>query len=297
MAFDVPILFIVFSRPRTTGPVMEAIRAARPTRLYVAADGPRNEGERVLCEQARHIATAVDWPCELITLLRNENLGCRRGPSSAISWFFEHESRGIILEDDCLPSASFFPYCAELLEKYANDQRVMSITGDNFQPDMSSYPYSYYFSKWFHTWGWATWARAWRLYDEDLELYPDWLRFDCFKNISPVRGFSDYWKPRFDKLDFSKDTWDYIWLFTSWAYSGMTITPRVNLVSNIGFGPDGTHCPDVLSPLSNRPRFAIEIPLKHPKLVMTNKACDDYITQHFFKIKPISSKAHRVSFI
>src|SRR5262249_20722231 len=162
-ACKIPVLFLIFNRPNTTARVMEAIRTAGPGRLYVAADGPRdgNADEAKRCAEVRRIATQVDWPCEVQTLFRERNLGCRQAVSSAITWFFEQEQEGIILEDDCLPSPSFFPYCAELLARFRNDERIMCITGCNFQQDMKGYPYSYYFSKYHHVWGWATWRRAW----------------------------------------------------------------------------------------------------------------------------------------
>lgn len=145
-----PVLFVVFSRPDTTARVFEAIRQARPPRLYVAADGPRasRPGEAQLCEETRRIASAVDWPCELKTLFRPENLGCKAAVSGAIDWFFDNEEQGVILEDDCLPDASFFEYCDALLEKHKDDLRVMCISGDNFMPAevRQEIKDSYYFS-------------------------------------------------------------------------------------------------------------------------------------------------------
>src|SRR5262245_56278428 len=147
-ASEVPVLFLVFNRPDTTARVMEAIRAARPERLYVAADGPRenNAGEaEERCAEVRQLATRVNWPCEVRTLFREHNLGCRKAVSSAITWFFEQEPEGIILEDDCLPSQSFFPFCAELLARFRDDERIMFITGCNFKQNMIGLMYCYCF--------------------------------------------------------------------------------------------------------------------------------------------------------
>src|SRR5262249_28027120 len=151
----VPVLFLVFNRPETTARVMEAIRAVCPKRLYVAADGPRKgkSGEADRCAEARRIATRVDWPCQVRTLFREGNLGCRDAVSGAITWFFECESEGIILEDDCLPSIDFFRYCAELLERYRDDERVMAICGSAYADVPSDYPSSYYFSYYADMWG------------------------------------------------------------------------------------------------------------------------------------------------
>jgi hypothetical protein len=169
------VLFLVFSRPHLTAQVMATIRAAQPKRLYVAADGPRKRpGEDELCNEARRIATEVDWPCEVRTLFRDTNLGCRVGVSTAMDWFFEHEKEGIILEDDCVPSQSFFPYCAELLDRYRDDARIMCISGDNPRARPVQRRESYVFSRYPLIWGWATWQRAWRLYDATRSSWPEY---------------------------------------------------------------------------------------------------------------------------
>ena len=166
-----PILFLIFNRPETTKKVFSAIKEVQPPRLYIAADGPRSEqpDEADHCELARTIATKVDWDCEVKTLFRDQNLGIRIAVSQAIDWFFEQEPEGIILEDDCLPDQSFFWFCKELLEKYRNDTRIMHIGGTNFQFGKNRTNYSYYFSRYAHIWGWASWRRAWEYYDEKLK--------------------------------------------------------------------------------------------------------------------------------
>ena len=283
----IPVLFLVFNRPGTTKLIMDAIRAARPQRLYVAADGPRDDkvGEAQVCAEVRRLATDVDWHCEVRTLFREHNLGCRHAVSGAITWFFEQEPEGIILEDDCLPSQSFFPYCAELLARFRDDERIMSITGNNFQQNMAKYPYSYYFSVYTHIWGWATWSRAWRAYDDAMRLYPEYVDRNFTKSLSHSSKFSDYWRGELDKVYYRQlDTWDYVWLFSCWANSGLTCTPRVNLVSNIGFGADATHCRYSGSSTSNLPRFDIETPLKHPPLIIRNADADAYTTENLFHI-------------
>ena len=288
-ASKIPVLLLVFNRPETTVRVMEAIRAARPQKLYVAADGPRDgkAGEAERCAEVRRLAAQVDWPCEVRTLFRERNLGCRIAVSSAITWFFEQESEGIILEDDCLPSQSFFPYCTELLRRFRDDERIMCITGGNFPRDMNGYPYSYYFSKYAHIWGWATWRRAWRCYDDTMKLYPEYLDYTFFKSLSCSLGFFNYWKRELDAVYHrTLDTWDYVWQFSCWANSGLTCTPRVNLISNIGFGPEATHTHDNKSSLANLPRFDIEIPLNHPPLVVRNTDAEAHVTENVLKVLP-----------
>ena len=238
------VLFIVFNRPEATAKVFDVIRQVRPKRLYVAADGPRRDrtGEAERSQRVRTIATSVNWPCEVKTLFRPDNLGCKRAVSGAISWFFEHEDRGIILEDDCLPHPKFFEFCEHLLNYYERNDKVWVITGDNFQRGRIRGSASYYFSKFNHVWGWATWRRAWAKADMALSFWPQWRDSDEFDRWIPDRSERRYWKKIFDRAYFNAvDTWDYHWTACVWYGGGLTATPNYNLVKNIGFGPDATH--------------------------------------------------------
>lgn len=280
-----PVLLIIFNRPDTTAKVIEAISKAKPERLYIAADGWRTPQERSKCEQARRIAEgSVDWPCSLQILQSDRNLGCRYGPVNAISWFFENETEGIILEDDCIASASFFQYCTELLEYYRADDRIMCVTGDRFAP-MKPEPYSYYFSQYAHCWGWATWGRAWRLYDDRMQRYPEWVEKNLFEPMSKLPNFAKFWKLQLDQSFAKKlEAWDYAWSFSCWSNGGLTCTPKVNLVSNIGFGPDATHCTSKRSHWADLPRHEMTFPLQHPASVVRDAETDDYVGRHMFKI-------------
>lgn len=274
-----PVLFLIFNRPGPTSQVFEAIRAARPARLYVAADGPRpDRDELAKCEAARQIATSVDWPCDVKLLFRDENLGCKRAVARAIDWFFAHEERGIILEDDCLPDPSFFPYCDELLERYASDDRIMSICGSNtLKPEVLP-DTSYFFSRHTRVWGWATWRRAWALYDAELESWP-FMRdaMMLYGLAAGDRQFVDYWTDVLDRTAAGLvDTWDYQWMFSCWANSGLAIRPHGNLISNLGFGEDATHTMDPNSSEGNRPRVPMALPLVHPKHVVRDVIADHH---------------------
>ncbi|MEO8165112.1 MAG: glycosyltransferase family 2 protein, partial [Betaproteobacteria bacterium] len=164
-----PVLIVGFNRPHTTTRVLESLRAAKPARVFFAVDGPRpdavEDASRV--DKVQSLVSLIDWDCEVQTLFRSNNLGCKLGVSSAISWFFQQVDAGIILEDDCIAHPSFFPYVRELLGRYAVDERLLMISGNNFQADRRKPADSYYFSRYAHIWGWATWRRAWQHYDHE----------------------------------------------------------------------------------------------------------------------------------
>ena len=237
------VLFLVFNRPDTTKQVFEAIRKAKPPRLYIAADGSRIEkpGEAEKVEKARMIATQVDWDCEVNTLFRDQNLGCGKAVSSSITWFFENEEEGIILEDDCLPSQSFFWFCEELLEKYRGDMRVWQICGFNPLEIINS-ENNYVFSKYGPIWGWASWKRAWKYYDYNMTLWIKLKENGKYKNFCDNLIESKWRLKVFDNV-YSKiiSTWDYQWSFAKLINSGLNVIPSVNLIQNIGFSEDATH--------------------------------------------------------
>ena len=278
------VLFLVFNRPDTTARVFEAIRQAKPPRLYVASDGPREgrEGEVDRVSHVRSIATAVDWPCEVKTLFRATNLGCKYAVSVAITWFFEQEERGIILEDDCLPHPDFFSFCETLLKRYDDDGRVSVITGTNFQNGIQRGDGSYYFSRYNHVWGWASWRRAWQYYDRDLSFWPEWRRSESLLTDFPDSVERRYWEKIFDRMHAQQiDTWDYQWTASVWYHGGLTATPNVNLVSNIGFGEDSTHTKSADSPLAGMETSAIGN-LTHPSIVACDQVADRYVFDQNF---------------
>jgi hypothetical protein len=283
MTLKTPVLFLIFNRPATTQCVFDAIRLAKPSRLFVAADGPRDDrpSETEKCEHARRIIGAVDWDCEVLTLFREKNLGCKKAVSSAIDWFFSHVEEGIILEDDCLPHPDFFSYCDALLELYKDNDRVMVITGCNFQNGQRRGQASYYFSKYNHVWGWATWRRAWLKNDPALSFWPAWKHSFKWLRHTPDRIARHYWSNIFDRMYRNEiDTWDYPWTASVWYHGGLTATPNVNLVTNIGFGPDGTHtvAHENQDGLPSDPLG----PLTHPVKVDQDCKADLYVFDHVF---------------
>jgi len=239
-----PIALFIFNRPQLTAQVYERVRAARPSRLLVVADGPRptRPEDIQLCAAAREIATSPDWPCELLTNFAEENLGARRRISSGLDWVFDICPEAIVLEDDCVPCPSFFSFCSSMLRYYREDSRIMHITGNNFQGGARRGSGSYFFSKYAHSWGWASWRRAWRFYDVDLRVWPDAKQAGWLANVMDDPVEVKYWSGILEEVYHRRiEAWDYQWMFTCWLQNGLAIQPNQNLVTNIGVGPDALH--------------------------------------------------------
>jgi len=285
------VLFLVFNRLDTTKQVFNAIRQAKPPRLYIAADGARvsKEGEAEKVQAVRDfIQQNIDWDCEVKTLFREENLGCKYAVSGAIDWFFEQEEMGIILEDDCLPSQSFFWFCEELLERYQEDMRVWHISGDNFQEGIKRGDGDYYFSKYNHIWGWASWADRWKHYDVNMNSYNSFDASKQLLNIFNNKKIQRYWGDVFLKVSQGKiDTWDYQWTYAVLSNNGLSVLPNKNLISNIGFGVDATHTMDLESEHSKIEKRELSLPLTHPVFMLENSMADSFTETKMFKKRNI----------
>ena len=278
-----PVAFLIFNRPDTTVRVFEAIRQAKPPKLLVVADGARADkpGEVEKCAAVRAIIDRVDWECEVLTNYSDVNLGCRKRVSSGLDWVFEQVEEAIIVEDDCLPHPSFFRYCQELLEKYRDDERVMMISGNNFQFGRKRNEYSYYFSRYGHCWGWASWRRAWTKYDDSMQSWSELKNSSWLNDVLQNEHASAYWAKIFQSVEDGFSSWAYIWLLTLWTNNGLCVLPEINLVSNIGFG-SGTHTTMSNSPFANMPVAAMNFPLKHPVIIQRNAEADDFTEQTQF---------------
>lgn len=280
-----PVAFLIFNRPDSTLRVFESIRHVKPSKLLVIADGSRqfNEGELEQCTLARSVLDSVDWPCELLKNYSDINLGCNRRISSGLDWVFSQVEEAIILEDDCFPHPTFFQFCDELLEKYRQDERIMAISGDNFQLGRKRTTESYYFSRYNHCWGWATWRRAWQLYDINMTLWPE-VRDNGWLNDLLIDPFSiRYWRNIFQRTyDNHIDTWDFRWTFACWIHNGLSILPNVNLVSNIGFTDQGTRTQYHKNPFANIPTEAMQFPLTHPPCMIRDRRADAFTQSYMF---------------
>lgn len=279
-----PVAFIIFNRPESTARVFAAIAKAMPAKLLVIADGPRDNrpGEAERCAATRRILDSVDWPCEVLTNFAPHNLGCRRRVSSGIDWVFSVVPEAIFLEDDCLPDPTFFRFCEEMLDRYRSDERVMHIGGANFQRGAASSRSSYYFSRHFHVWGWASWRRAWRHYDVDMRAWPSVRVAGRLADVFPSVDERRTLEPLYDRVfSGTLDTWDIQWTLASRLQNGLAIVPGNNLISNIGFGGHATHTSDPGHPVANMETSPVTFPLTHPVVMLPDGRADDRTTATF----------------
>jgi hypothetical protein len=279
-----PVAFIIFNRPDTTERVFAEITRAKPPKLLVVGDGPRasRSGESERVSAARAIINRVDWNCEVLTNYSGVNLGCKQRVSSGIDWVFKQVEEAIILEDDCVPHPTFFRFCEELLVKYRNDDRIGMISGDNFQFGQNRGDGSYYFTRYCHIWGWASWRRAWKNYDVTLSDWPRLRDQNWLDTLGLKRAEKKHWFRSFEMVSNNQiDTWDHQWTMACWSNKMLSIMPNVNLISNLGFGVEATHTHKA-SIYANMIHEPIRFPLIHPNSVMADAQADQYTAQAMY---------------
>ncbi len=266
-AFQTPVALFLFRRPDTTRRVFEIIASVRPAKLLLIADGPRpdKDGEAEACRQVRDIVAHVNWPCEVSTNFAESNLGCQDRLISGLNWVFSLVEEAIILEDDCLPDPTFFPFCQQLLERYREDSRVAAISGTNLVGEPPNVKDSYFFSQLGGNWGWATWRSEWERYDRHIADWPELRMQNMLVEVFDDPRTVAYWTRIFDTM-YANDgpsAWDYQWLYAHLKNNALTIIPRANLVTNIGFGAGATHT-NAVDPRLTPPAVAMQFPLHHP---------------------------------
>ncbi len=259
--YDVPVALLIYKRSEQTSRVLDAVRSLRPRRLFVIADGPKDDSEVAACRDVRAIVErGIDWQCSVSTDYASTNLGLARRVSSGLSTVFGEVDRAVVLEDDTLPDPSFFNYCETLLKRYEREAGVMQISGTNLAGAIDS-PYSYGFSKYaVPPWGWASWARAWEKYDPALA----WWRSERAALERHLGRAFRLWDALLEKYDVASMTWDVQWAATLWRYAGLCAVPSVNLVANIGYGERATFTTGASSPSSRHGAARCELPLRHP---------------------------------
>ncbi len=279
MNINAPVLLIFFNREEEVFQVIDAIRKCAPKSMYIACDGGRTEKEHMRILQLREkVRKSIDWDCKLHCFFSDNNLGCQWGPVSAINWVFENEDRCIILEDDCVPDTSFFGYCDQLLEKYADHENVWMISGENYLKDDFIFENSdYIFSLRTDTWGWATWKRAWEKCDFNLCRWPAYKKEKVLSHTYYMKNYDelDYMTKQLDNIYKKRDKsiWDYQWRFHMIINSGLCIVPRKNLVKNIGWGKHATHT-KAKRAIWNVPTEKMDLQMKHPSCITANADFD-----------------------
>ena len=289
------VAFIVYKRPDTTRKVFEAIRQARPPRLYLIADGPKTPDLDSKCREVRQIVeNGIDWYCELRPVYSDINLGLAKRVQTGLNHVFSHEKEAIILEDDTLPDISFFNFCEELLLKYESEKKISHISGCNFHSEIfsSHHPYSYFFSSIINIWGWATWRRCWQTFDLSMDSWNNENKNEFLDNWCINSEQKKGMKQMFDLHCQNNDpwTWDYQWIYSCWKTNGLSITPIKNLVSNIGIGPNATHTvSEKLVPRFPKKIENISFPLRHSPitrdLILEKKYINKSRTPFSIKIK------------
>ncbi len=282
--FDTPVLFLIYNRPEITRTTFDEIAKRKPKKLYVSADGPKDQGSMDKCNKTRNVVKSVDWDCEVQFNFSEKNLGCRDGVAAGINWFFSKEEAGIILEDDCVPSPDFFRFCRELLHHYRNDNRIMQINGRNFNRGWKRDKYSYYFSKYCFVHGWATWKRAWNLYDKGMAQWSTIKEKRYYNDLFRTRDEAAIMFKRWNLVqDGILDTWDAQWLFTIMVNSGLSITPNHNMIRNIGFGEEATHTKSASGNFETQYE-KMDFPLVHPPFIFEDVlSTGKYISQLYQK--------------
>lgn len=279
-----PILFIIFNRLDTVRQSFESIRRYKPEKLYIAADGPRKnkEGEAERCREVREwVLGNIDWECEVSTLFRDENVGCGQGPKQAIDWLFANEEMGVILEDDCVASDSFFEFACQMLVKYRDDKRISIICGSNFDKngDFRVKDADYFFSVVPYTWGWATWRRNWEDYDFSMSKWNQLNKGRLLKFMFKDAEHRNYWRCVFDETVGKNphDIWDYQFFFSCYQKHQLAIVPNVNLINNIGVGENATHTSHNAEYRKDIIRREMEFPLRHPVKMERNWKYDSLV--------------------
>lgn len=275
---NTPVALFLFKRPAETARVFAEIARAKPPVLLLIADAhrPDRAGEAALCAETRAVVARVDWPCMVLRNYAEENLGCRRRLHSGLDWVFAQYEEAILLEDDCLPHPDFFGFCEAMLMRYRDDERIGHIGGCNLQLGRRWGGASYYYSRYPHVWGWASWRRSWALYDVELRRWPELRATGWLRNWLGNIELQSSWTRIFDDVYEGKvDTWDYQWTFACWMQRALSVVPMTNLISNIGHGAGATHTLSA-SPYDALPLQALGQPLVHPPKMLRNDAADTF---------------------
>ena len=284
MKINSPIVLICFNRPNETKKVLNKIKSIRPQKLFIIMDGPRknNVKDKINCKKVEKIVSNLQLSCKILKNFSNKNLGLKKRIKTGLNWVFTKTDKAIILEDDCLPRKDFFYFCDNLLEYYKYSKKVRFITGNNFQNKNYKFVNSYYFSKYSHIWGWATWRDSWKLYKDNDLTWEKYLNSKKFEEICPKIIERRYWRSMFQKVRKGKlKSWSLYFLFSLWKAKGLTATPKFNLVRNLGFNKKGTNTKNMDIFLNNK-YLKLGKDLNHPNEILQNISADNYVFNNVY---------------
>lgn len=282
---NIPVLLLIYNRPEYTKKSIANLRKIKPKKIYIFCDGPKNEKDKHLCSKTIDETQKINWKCTIKRKFLKKNLGCKDGVSLGISWFFKKNSKGIILEDDCIPNKSFFQFCEKMFHFYNNSKIVGCITGDNFLLNKFKFKDGYYFSKYANCWGWATWKRSWNLYKKDINFWPNYKKSKSWKNNFLSNYERKYWNLIFDECYKDKlDSWAYSWTLCLWKNKLLTVTPSKNLVKNIGLSTSRKKLFTLSSPTYKTENLNIK-KIKFNNNLKIDQKADSFVFDKHFKGK------------
>lgn len=236
------VVMIVFNRPDNAQKVFNEVKKVCPPRLYIVADGARDNQEVDTVNRTRQFLSHIDWECEVHTIFSDVNLGCKKRVITGISAVFDKEEQAIILEDDCVPTEEFFRYQDWALNYFKNNDRIAIVSGSNLLDYKYCEEYRNGFSQYINCWGWGTWKRVWNKYDPYLSIQEINKNYDSVvDNAALSKLQKHYWKYIFRHSIYSRTIWDFYMQYFFFKYDWRSVYPAKNLVLNIGFGEDSTH--------------------------------------------------------
>lgn len=280
----IPILILIYNRQFETKQLIKSLKKIKPKKIYIGADGPKNNFiDKEKCLQTRLVLTKINWSCKIEKNFSKTNLGCKKSITKNLNWFFKKEKEGVILEDDCIPNKDFFRFTKIMLKKYRNNKKIFSISGSNHCKNKKNST-SYYFSKYSHCWGWATWRRAWKKNSPNLNFWPKFKSSKAWIDLHNDIIERRYWNKIFDNVKKKKfDSWAYPWTLSVWYNKGVSIIPNKNLINNIGYGFSSTN--SILREKKNYKKYFLDKNIKHPKLITSDFKKDLYVFYNHYKGK------------
>ncbi len=280
-----PVVLICFNRPILTKKVFKQIKKKKPSKLFIIMDGPRHKYSEDLknIKKVKKIFREINWKCKVYKDYAKENLGLKRRVVTGLNWVFKKVDKAIILEDDCYPTDNFFTFCESMLNFYKDNKKVLAITGNNFQTAPIDNK-SYYFSKYSHIWGWATWRSTWDLFNDEEKYIRKFLNSKKFKRINKIVDEQNYWKSMYYQIKRgSLKSWAFYFLINIWKKDGLTVTPNKNLIINLGINNISSSNKNDPNLKINLSKTDIKFPLTHPEIIKVNETADNKVFYSIYK--------------